>query len=226
MKTSSNGNIFHATGPLCGESTGGFSSQRPATRSFEVFLDLRLNKRLSKESWGWWFETASRSLWRHGNDSDSNLKETVTVQSNGYLKMNFTYLFSLEPRYQIGDTIFNGWPCFMCAFCDETSRHEHHCFHCQTTRQTVVNQSTTDDIPCASALWRHALRWRHNGPDSVSNHQPYDCLLNRLFRRWSKKSSKILVTGLCAGIHRRPVNSPHKGPVTRNMFPFDDVIMD
>ena len=42
-------------------------SQRPVTRSFDVFFDLRLNKRLSKQSWGWWFETPSRSLWRHCN---------------------------------------------------------------------------------------------------------------------------------------------------------------
>ena len=39
----------------------------------------------------------------------------------------------------------------------------------------------------------------HNGHDSVSNHQPHDCLLNRLFRRKSKKISKLRVTGLCAG---------------------------
>ena len=69
------------------------------------------------------------------------------------------------------------------------------------------------------------LQRRHNGHDSVSNHQPHDSLLNRLFRRRSKKKSKLRVTGLCAGIHRRPVNSPHKWPVTRKMFPFDDVIM-
>ena len=37
------------------------------TRSFDVFFDLRLNKRLIKQSWGWWFETLSRSLWRHCN---------------------------------------------------------------------------------------------------------------------------------------------------------------
>ena len=43
--------------------TGEFSSQRPVTRSFDVFFDLRLNKRLSKQSWGWWFETPMRSLW-------------------------------------------------------------------------------------------------------------------------------------------------------------------
>ena len=39
----------------------------PVTRSFDVFFDLRLNKRLSKHSWGWWFETPSRPLWRHCN---------------------------------------------------------------------------------------------------------------------------------------------------------------
>ena len=69
------------------------------------------------------------------------------------------------------------------------------------------------------------LQWRHNGCDGVSNHQPHDCLLKRLIRRRSKKTSKLRVTGLCAGIHRWPVNSRHKGPVKRKMFPFDDVIM-
>ena len=69
MMTSSNGNIFRVTGPLCGEFTGPgeFPTQRPVTRSFDVFFDLRLNKPLSKQSWGWWFETLSRSLWRHRN---------------------------------------------------------------------------------------------------------------------------------------------------------------
>ena len=46
---------------------GEFPTQRPVTRSFDVFFDLRLNKRLSKQSWGWWFETPSRPLWRHRN---------------------------------------------------------------------------------------------------------------------------------------------------------------
>ena len=47
---------------------GEFPAQRPVTRSFHVFFDLRLNKPLSKQSWGWWFETLSRPLWRHCND--------------------------------------------------------------------------------------------------------------------------------------------------------------
>ena len=68
------------------------------------------------------------------------------------------------------------------------------------------------------------LHWHHNDQDSVSNHQPYGCLLNRLFRRRSKKTSRLCFTGLCAGNSPRPVTSPHKWPVTRKMFPFDDVI--
>ena len=43
------------------------------------------------------------------------------------------------------------------------------------------------------------LQWRHNGRDGVSNHQPHDCLLSRIFRRGSKKTSKPRVTGLCVG---------------------------
>ena len=43
------------------------------------------------------------------------------------------------------------------------------------------------------------LQWRHNGQDGVSNHQPHDCLLNRLFKRRSKKTSNLRATGLCAG---------------------------
>ena len=56
-------------------------------------------------------------------------------------------------------------------------------------------------VPCAV----FASRWRHNGRDGFSNHQPHDCLLNRLFRRRSKKTPKLRVTGLCVG------NSPGTG---------------
>ena len=61
--------FFRVTGPLCGEFTGPgeFPTQRPVTWGFDVFFDLRLNKWLSKLSWGWWFETPSWSLWRQCN---------------------------------------------------------------------------------------------------------------------------------------------------------------
>ena len=57
---------------LCaGNSTvpGEFTAQRPVTRGFDVFFDLRLNKRLSEQSLGWWSETLSSPLWRHCNDN-------------------------------------------------------------------------------------------------------------------------------------------------------------
>ena len=63
---------FSASLVLCaGNSpvTGEFLAQRPVTRSFDVFFDLRLNKRLSKQWWGSWFETPSGPLWRHCNGS-------------------------------------------------------------------------------------------------------------------------------------------------------------
>ena len=58
--------------------TGEFPTQRPVTRSFDVSLDLRLNKPLSKQSWGWWFETLSRPLWRHCN-------AVVPLRSHGFV---------------------------------------------------------------------------------------------------------------------------------------------
>ena len=61
---------FSALLIICAENSPGageFPTQRPVTRSFDVFFDLRLNKRLSKQPWGWWFETPSRPSWRHRN---------------------------------------------------------------------------------------------------------------------------------------------------------------
>ena len=70
MMTSSNGNIFRVTGHLCGEFTGPRWIPHTKTSDAELwcFFDLRLHIRLSKQSWGWWFETLSRSLWRHRYD--------------------------------------------------------------------------------------------------------------------------------------------------------------
>ena len=86
--------IFSALLALCsGNSpvTGEFPSQRPVTRSFDGFFELRLNKPLSKQSSGWWFETPSGSLWRHCNDlivywtcntaSDPNICSVIDLPS-------------------------------------------------------------------------------------------------------------------------------------------------
>ena len=61
---------FPALLAICAGSSpvpGEFPAQKPVTRSSDIFFDLRLNNRLSKQSWGWWFETPSRPLWRHRN---------------------------------------------------------------------------------------------------------------------------------------------------------------
>ena len=71
--TSSNENIFPVTGHFRGEFTGDRwipRTKAPVTQSFDIFSDLRLIKGLSKQSWGWWFETPSRPLWRHCNALD------------------------------------------------------------------------------------------------------------------------------------------------------------
>ena len=63
---------FSASLAICAGNSpvpGEFPAQRPVTRSFDVFFDLRLHKRLSKQPWGWWFETPAWSLWRHRNGS-------------------------------------------------------------------------------------------------------------------------------------------------------------
>ena len=70
-----------------------------------------------------------------------------------------------------------------------------------------------------------ALQWRHNEHDSVSNHQPHVCLLNRLFGRRSKKTSKLCVTGLCVGNSPGTDEFPAQMASNAEMFPFDDVIM-
>ena len=74
MMTSSNGNIFRVTGHLWWECTGPrfIPAQRPVTRGFDVLFDLRMNKRLSKQSWSWWFEKLTRPLWRHCNVIKNN----------------------------------------------------------------------------------------------------------------------------------------------------------
>ena len=79
-----------------------------------------------------------------------------------------------------------------------------------------------------SRAWRmvFTLQWHHTARDDVSNHQPRDCLHNRLFRRRSQQKHQSSASlAFARRIHRWPVNSPHKGPVTRKMFSFDDVIM-
>ena len=72
---------------------------------------------------------------------------------------------------------------------------------------------------------KNALLWRHNGRGSVSNHQPHNCYSTVYSDADQRKHQCSASLASVRGIHRGPVNSPHKWPVTRKMYPFDDVIM-
>ena len=76
-------------------------------------------------------------------------------------------------------------------------------------------------------LYYRSLLWRHDERDGVSNHQLHDCYSN-VYYNWGadqRKHQSSASLAFVRGIHRSPVNSPYKGPVTRKMFPFDDIIM-
>ena len=108
---------------------------------------------------------------------------------------------------------------------------------------TTTKQSTTK--PCAyflgytvynglestgeqTIIWSNTLnplQWRHDERDDVSNHQPHDCLPNGLFRRRSKKTSKLRITGLCDGNSLVTGEFPAQRASNGEMFPFDDIIM-
>ena len=93
-------------------------------------------------------------------------------------------------------------------------------YHDQCRNQHLEEQRwcSSDRTRSGRVTAEQTLHWRHNDHNGVSNTQPPGCLLNRLLRRRSKKTSKLRVTGLYVGNLPGPVNSPHKGPVTQKMF--------
>ena len=80
---------------------GKFPAQRPLTRSFDVLFDLRLNKRLSKQSWGCWFETLSCSLWRNFNG-----KTCIIHQLRVWISYKLVAISNLRYSYWYGS---NNW---------------------------------------------------------------------------------------------------------------------
>ena len=97
--TSSSGNIFRVTGPLTNASDA----------EFWIFFDLRLNKRLSKQPIGRWFETPSRSLWRHCNQQMNRRlwdgRQVVTFESVHCALKNWQY--TRVPSLRIAKTTIN-----------------------------------------------------------------------------------------------------------------------
>ena len=74
--------------------------------------------------------------------------------------------------------------------------------------------------------WPLSLQWLHNECDGISNHQPHDGFYSTVYSRADQRKHQSSASlAFARGIHWWPVNSPHKGPLTRKRFPFDDIIM-
>ena len=159
------------------------NSQRPVTQSFDVFFDLRLNKRLSRSSKYRWFETPSRPLWDHSNVNND-----------------------------FASSYISGW----------------------NSKLTII----TSQKQVASGYWKHAYLpdWRCSIFPHFSIHHYNDVIMGAIASQITsltiaysdadqRKHQSSASLAFVRGIHRWPVNSPHKWQVTRKMFPFDDVIM-
>ena len=88
-----------------------------------------------------------------------------------------------------------------------------------------VYQNMVCSIKMHPKMSSATLQWRHNERDGVSNHRRLHCFLNCWFSPDQRKHQSSVSLAFVRVIHRWPVNSPHKRPVTRKLFLFDDVIM-
>ena len=145
MMTSSNGSIFRVTGPLTGE----FPTQRPVTRGLDVSFDLHLNKRLSKPSWGWRFETPSRPLWRHCNRASQSQGLSNWLSLQRLVTQSFDVLFHLRLNKRLSRPTRRRW--------FETPsrsiwRHRNGFFNNATFRQLSL---TTQSTPVAH-IWQQS----------------------------------------------------------------------
>ena len=167
--TSSNGNIFRVTGPLCGEFTGPgeFPAQRPVTRSFDGFFDRRPNKRFSKQPWGWWFETPSWSLWRQCNDVVMYLFDQRICIFSYFLPTRTLWLIVAMSQ-------------LMCT--------------------TTLCPHRLYSVWYVRTWWREWLTMEMLSNVVTLDHD--DVITWKLFLRYWP---------FALGIHRSPVNSPHKG---------------
>ena len=133
--------------------------------------------KLSKQRWGWWFETPSRPSWRHCDDIIMTSWHGNTLRITGPF-------FVGNHRWQVGSP-------------HKKPGNKNFDHYSDATMGTIASQITSLTI-VYSALYSDADQREHQSSASLAFVQ---------------------------GIHRWPVNSPHKWPVTRKMFPFDDVIM-
>ena len=145
------------------------------------------------------------------------------------------YVGFYKPLHENAALHYSPWDCMLDMHCPCVITQPHTLLSAMNINMAVHTRSTSfylTFLAVTTCLVRwgardkfYTLQWRHNERDGVSNHWRLDGLLNRLFRRRSNKHLSSASLAFVRGIHRSPVNPPHKGPVTRKMFPFEDVIM-
>ena len=211
MMTSSKGSIFRVSGHLCGEWTG------PRWIPLKKSSDAEL----------WCFLWFAGDLRRYRAHYDVTLMPSCKITTPYFYRRvyslphngGFALLlwFDADGNYpHLSGLIHNYW--------------ENHAIAPTvpviSPWRIQVNTQWEYKMLVAHNLYpRHgnALQWRHNECDGVSNHSIVCTTICSGSDQKIHQSSASLA--FVRGIHRWPVNSPHKGPVTRNMFPFDDVIM-
>ena len=122
---------FSASLAICAGNSpvpGEFPAQRPVTRSFDVFFELSLNKRLGKQLGGWWFEKLSRPVWRHCNETTESIIGSWKVN---YFRSNSGVAKAADSDYTITTSSsilrqFHWLPC--CSSCCEQTRSGGHFF--------------------------------------------------------------------------------------------------
>ena len=180
-----------------------FPHKRPVAQSFDIFSDLHLNKRLSKQSRHWWFETPSRSLWLHCDVIPTN---DVVMAS----RWRFEHGSSRWNIHQIGCQ-FQYNPAMIPMILMKPFKH-----------YDWKIFSKHRPLDCSSHIYYSDVMMSAMASQTIGISIVYSSVCPGVDQRKHQSSASLAVV---RGIHRWPVNSPHKGTVTRKMFPFDDVII-
>ena len=176
---------------------GEFPAPRPVTRSFDVFFDLRPNKRCANHR-----DAGDLRRRRAHHDVTVMIRMLEWSQPVSLLPAVGFYYFKLLWRW---------WTCYVDWLLDH---NELRMVLWSTPHNALTSLRITSTCFCLKLQVWASLLWGHNGRDGVSNHQPRDCLLNRSFRRRSKKTLKLRVTVLCAG--NSPVTSEFPAQMASN----------
>ena len=250
--TSSNGNILRVSGLLWWNSlvTGEFHLQRPVMRSFDVFFDLCLDKRLSKQLRR--VETTFHSLWRHCNVLHS------LYHSPTFTLISITYAFNTRLSQSFIPTKLDPftWPSINIdsishRYTNNVDNHYTHSLlphsrstfnaHSVFTTSHINPGLINDPFDKITALYILNHNLYLSCPLKATNTMHYDDVIMGAMASQITSLTIVYTTvysdadqrkhqssaslAFVRGIHQGPVNSPHKWPVTRKMSPFDDVIM-